>query len=220
MGLTSPNRTINQIWADTIPIEQLLFKRRPRFTSSKILFDPFSWPDRKKISEQSESISSNQPTFQKSFLKIVESLLAGALCDNSRNNFFKVLMKCSKKIFVEWKKTEAFGSRHTPHLITKNILRDQTSARIAVRRIARSNRTLFKKILNTIRSERRYEVAFRKVRNQKNFFQKNKISKSDARSEARRTHLGCQTIDPKRLEKIRPKGSGQLLLKSRVRNVL
>jgi hypothetical protein len=147
-------------------------------------------------------------------------LLAGALCDNSRNNFFKVLMKCSKKIFVEWKKNRSVWiSTHTPHLITKNILRDQTSARIAVRRIARSNRTLFKKILNTIRSERRYEVAFRKVRNQKNFFQKNKISKSDARSEARRTHLGCQTIDPKRLESIRPKGSGQLFLKSRVRTV-
>jgi hypothetical protein len=76
---------------------------------------------------------SSSATIQKTFLEIVESLLAGALCDNSRNNFFKVLMKCSKKIFVEWKKTEAFGSRHTPHLITKNILRDQTSARIAVR---------------------------------------------------------------------------------------
>ena len=88
MGLTSPNHLADQIWADTIPIEQLLFKRRPRFTSSTIFFEPFSRTDRKKISEQSESISSNQATFQKSFLEIVESLLAGALCDNSRNNFF------------------------------------------------------------------------------------------------------------------------------------
>ena len=129
MGLTSPNRTINQIWADTIPIEQLLFKRRPRFTSSKILFDPFSRTDRKKISEQSESISSNQPTFQKSFLKIVESLLAGALCDNSRNNFFKVLMKCSKKIFVEWKKNRSVWiSTRTPPQHKKYFARSNVGA--------------------------------------------------------------------------------------------
>ena len=142
-------------------------------------------------------------------------MLAGALCDNSRNNFFKVLMKCSKKIFVEWKKNRSVWiSPHTPPQHKKYFARSNVGADRSPLRIARSNRTLFKKILNTIRSERRYEVAFRKVRNQKNFFQKNKISKSDARSEARRTPLVCQTIDPKRLESIRPKGSGQLFLKS------
>jgi hypothetical protein len=123
-------------------------------------------------------------------------------------------MKCSKKIFVEWKKNRSVWiSTHTPPHHKKYFARSNVGADRSPLRIARSNRTLFKKILNTIRSERRYEVAFRKVRNQKNFFQKNKISKSDARSEARRTHLGCQTIDPKRLEKIRPKGSGPTFFK-------
>jgi hypothetical protein len=170
-------------------LELLLFKRRPRFTSLKI----FSRLPRVPFSKKNFwtiQVDLIKPTDDSEiFFGIFISLLAGALCDNSRQYFFTWVGSFVKKIASSGKKTEASNpeTTHPPQKFfgIRRRLGTQSELIGSLDRIEHSS-----KKSHTIRSERRYEVAFSKVRNHKTLFQKNKISKSDARSWARRT-ISC-----------------------------
>jgi hypothetical protein len=94
-------------------LELLLFKRRPRFTSLKI----FSRLPRVPFSKKNFwtiQVDLIKPTDDSEiFFGIFISLLAGALCDNSRQYFFTWAGSFVKKIASSGKKTEASNPETT-----------------------------------------------------------------------------------------------------------